>query len=162
MGRPSKQPKFLWRSVRDPAMSQDCARRVVAEIDGARPRCSPHRIRGRLPEGEPQTAGYVLSREGFRFDIPMACGVRLLMQRNRIASPNPPRATLIVGLMFTLPWAGGCSSEDPIIMEKVVPPAAPGGTSEAVNTKSRTLTKSRSSRPEVKSIKSKMGYGDVK
>lgn len=84
------------------------------------------------------------------------------MQRDRIASPSVFRMTLVVGLMLTLPWAGGCTSEDPVVMERVVPPDVPGGAADAVIARPRTPRKSRTSRPEVKSIKSRMGGGEVK
>ncbi len=83
------------------------------------------------------------------------------MQRYRIASLGLPRVTLIVGLMLTLPWAGGCSSEGPVITERVVPPDRPGGASESLVAKPQMPKKGRSSRPVMKSIKGRVGADEV-
>lgn len=84
------------------------------------------------------------------------------MQRHRNVCLSLPRETLIVGLLFALPWAGGCSSENPVITERVMPPDVSGGASETGIAKSQTPKKSRSSRPVAKSIKSVMGGGEDK
>lgn len=85
-----------------------------------------------------------------------------MIQRHRVAFLGLPRVTLFVSLMFILPWVGGCSSQDPVIMEKVVPPDVPGGTSDAVIAKPQRPKQGRMSRPAGKSIKSRIGGGEDK